>query len=225
MCVHGYGSGFPLIDFAAFRVGWLHEDLGLNVVLPVLPFHGPRRTGWQSGEGFFAGDVLDTLHAEAQAIWDLRRILSWVRAQDGGPVGVYGLSLGAYNGALLAALEDDLACVVAGVPAVDLVRLGRLHSARVAQRAEEAGLDWQDVYRVYRVISPLTLPSRVAHERRFMFAGSADCIVPEDQVRDLWLHWDRPRIAWYEGSHLSFPFESAVQTFLRDAMQETFVSA
>jgi hypothetical protein len=121
----------------------------------------------------------------------------------------------------VAAFEDDLACVIAGVPAADFVRLGRLHSRRAAEQAEEAGIDWQDVYRIYQVISPLVLPVRVRRERLYMFAGLADCIVPRDQVRDLWQHWDRPRIAWYEGSHLSSPFEKAARGFLRAAVVET----
>jgi pimeloyl-ACP methyl ester carboxylesterase len=224
MCIHGYGCGVPRLDHAAFQVAWLHEELGLNVLFPVLPLHGARKKGWQSGEGFFAGDVLDTLHAEAQAIWDMRRLLSWVRAQGCPSVGLYGLSLGAYNAALLAALEPNLAGVIAGIPAADFVRLGRLHSSRVAQRAEEAGLDWRDVYRLYRTISPLALPCRVDRERRYMFAGLADRIVPRDQVRDLWRHWDRPRMIWYEGSHLSFPFEPAVRAFLQESLRGTFRS-
>ena len=223
VCIHGYSVGIPFLDFQTFPVAWLHEELGLNLVMPVLPLHGPRKIGWQSGDGFFTGDILDMIHAEAQAVWDLRRILSWVRLQQPTAVGVYGLSLGGYNAALLAALDPDLACVIAGIPASDFVRLGQLHTRPATLKlAEQAGLNWDEVGRLLRVVSPLALPSRVPHRRRYLFGGVADCIVPPDQVRDLWQHWNRPRIAWYDGSHLSFPWESPVTALLQEALGAAF---
>jgi esterase/lipase len=38
-------------------------------------------------------------------MWDIRRILHWIRAQGAPSVGVHGVSLGGYQTALLAALE------------------------------------------------------------------------------------------------------------------------
>jgi len=223
MCLHGYSFGMPFLDLDAFRVRWLHQTLGLNVILPVLPLHGPRRIGWQSGDGFFSGDVLDTLHAEAQAVWDARRVLAWLRADGAESIGVYGLSLGGYTAALLAALEPALACVIAGIPATDFVRLARLHIPAMAQRhATQAGMEWDEITRLYEVISPLVLVPRVAHERLYIFGGQSDCIVPPDQVSDLWEFWEQPRIAWYAGSHLSLPWEPVVESFLAEAMQTTF---
>jgi len=45
VCVHGAVMGRGLLDLTLFRAWHLHEDLGLNVVLPVLPMHGPRGRG------------------------------------------------------------------------------------------------------------------------------------------------------------------------------------
>ena len=101
---HGFQLGFPLFDFALFAPRFYAEKLGLNLVYPVLPFHGKRKVGRRSGHGLLTGDVLDAVHAEAQAMWDIRRLLAWVRAQGEPLVGVMGLSLGGYNTALLAAL-------------------------------------------------------------------------------------------------------------------------
>ncbi|HEY5656841.1 MAG TPA: hypothetical protein VIY27_03540, partial [Myxococcota bacterium] len=123
VCIHGYQMGRPLLDFGAFRPDWLHDRLGLNLLLPVLPLHGPRTVGWRSGDGFLGADVLDTVHAEAQAIWDMRRMIGWIRAEGAEGIGVYGLSLGGYNAALLASLDEGLACAIAGIPASDFARL------------------------------------------------------------------------------------------------------
>src|SRR5262245_17362421 len=108
VCLHGYRMGQPLIDLSAFHPSWLHRHHGLNLLVPVLPLHGPRSIGRRSGDGFLGGDLLDTVHAEAQAMWDLRRLLAWVRCGSDAPIGVYGLSLGGYTTALLASLDETL---------------------------------------------------------------------------------------------------------------------
>jgi hypothetical protein len=78
--------------------------------------HGPRRVFGRSGDGFLTGDFVDTLHAQAQAVWGVRRLVGWLRANQATAIGLYGISLGAYTSALVASLEDDLSCVIAGIP-------------------------------------------------------------------------------------------------------------
>ena len=74
-----------------------------------------------------------------------------------------------------------------------------------------------------RVISPLALPPRVPWKRRFLFAGVADRLAPPEQARDLWVHWERPRVLWYQGSHVSFFLEPEVRELIREALSETGV--
>lgn len=221
VCIHGLGMGIPLLDFAAFEAERLHQELGHNLLFPVLPLHGPRKTGLRSGDGFVGGDLVDTIHAEAQAIWDLRRLLGWVRNQGAESVGVYGISLGAYAAALLAGLDDDLACVIAGVPAVDFLRgESRLSVPEVRLALEREGLEWSEVATLMRVVSPLALEPLVPRERCFIYAGTVDRLVTADQPRDLWKHWGEPQIAWYHGSHLSFRREPAVRKLVDRALRE-----
>jgi len=219
LCLPGYRMGHPTVDFAGFWVRWLHYRLGLNIVIPVLPFHGPRTVGRRSGDGFLTGDFLDTVHMEAQAIWDIRRILTWVRTQEPTQVGVFGVSLGGLTAALLAALDADLQCVVAGIPAACLLRLTQAHApAAVLRLARYVGLDWNEVGQLLRVISPLAVAPRVARERLHLFGGVADRLVPPDHVRDLWRHWERPQVLWYEGGHVSYLWDARIRTWLREVL-------
>jgi hypothetical protein len=221
VCVPGYRMGTPLVDFAGFRVRWLHRRLGLNVLIPVLPFHGPRRVGRRSGDGYFAGDFVDTLHAQAQAVWDVRRLLGWVRAQEPSAVGVHGVSLGAYTTALLAAMESDLDCVVAGVPAADFARLVRSHVPdAVLWAAERLGFRFQRIEDLLRVVSPFSFTPRVPGERCYLYAGLADRLASPEHALDLWRHWGEPRVSWYHGSHVSFLWEREVRHLLLDAFGE-----
>ena len=214
VCIHGYQMGWPLVDLYAFDPRWLSQRLGLNLVLPVLPLHGLRKQGRRSGDGFLAGNIVDSVHAEAQAVWDMRRILSWVRAQGATKVGVYGLSLGGYNTAVLSSLAPGLACAIPGIPATDFARLVWRHGPALQVRSlEHKGVARDAVDEVLRVVSPLALEPLVPHEGRAIFGGVADRLVPPDQVRDLWVHWRRPRMLWYQGSHMSIAFEPEVRGF------------
>jgi dienelactone hydrolase len=221
VCIHGFRMGWPMADLTAFRAAWLHGALGLNVVIPVLPLHGQRKAGQRSGDGFLSAQVLDTVHAEAQAMWDLRRLLAWIRDQGADDIGVYGVSLGGYTTALLAALEGELSCAIAGMPAVCLPSLLQMHApGQMLRSVERVGLDWENVRRAMSVVAPLSLTPLVPKERRYMFSGTGDRMIPADHVRRLWQHWERPKLHWYEGSHLSFTWEGEIGDFVHRSLHE-----
>ena len=224
VCVHGWGMGSPLMDLRAFRSRRLSRDLGLNLLVPVLPLHGPRqKPGANGGEGFMTIDLIDALHGFAQAAWDIRSAIRWIRFHDpDASVGIYGISLGGYTAALTASLEDDLACVIAGIPATDIVDLYRRHSPlNVRRKALATGALGPEAVAVHRVVSPLVLEPKPASERRFLFAGIGDRMSTSRQARKLWEHWDRPRMAWYPGGHVGFFWASQVSRFVEDALAES----
>jgi hypothetical protein len=218
LCVHGAQMGRPEIDLNLFRARWLHEDLGLNVLLPVLPLHGPRRQGAPKGAGFIREDMLDNVHGAAQSVWDIRRLVSWIRGTHGDvPIGVTGVSLGGYVTSLVASTEDGLACAIVGVPVVDIadmmLRHGGLRLDEDRRRMLELGRE------LTHVVSPLALTPRVPLEDRFVFAGVADRLMhPAEQVVRLWKHWGQPRIEWYQGGHAGFSRSKPVRQFLLDAL-------
>lgn len=219
VCVPGYRMGSPLADRLGFRVNWLHRRLGLNVAVPVMPLHGPRRIGRRNGDHFLSGDFVDTIHAHTQSVWDIRRLIGWLRRRRAEQVGVYGVSLGGYTTSLLAAVEDDMELVIVGIPATDFVGLLEAHMPEFATRwAGRLGFPFDELRRILRVISPLAIPARVPHDRRFIYAGSVDSLVHPSQALALWEHWDRPQMNWYDGSHVSFIWERRVEGIVRGAL-------
>jgi len=62
----------------------------------------------------------------------------------------------------------------------------------------------------------------VPYERRYIFAGLLDRWVRPGNVKTLWEHWERPDMLWYQGSHLSYPFEREVARYVDRAAVETF---
>lgn len=221
VCVHGTEMGRAGLDLTLFRAWHLHHDLGLNVVLPVLPMHGPRAKGLPKGAVFPGEDVLDDVHGTAQAVWDVRRVLAWIREQQpDAPIGLNGISLGGYIAALVASLDDDLTCAILGVPPSNLVELLGKHSGlpRNDPRRTTIGL----AKPIGEMVSPLSLEPKVPPGGRFIYAGLADRIVhPRRQVMQLWEHWGRPEVGWYHGGHTGFFEAKPVQRYVETALVES----
>ena len=221
VCVHGAEMGRAALDPMLFRAWHLHSDLGLNVVLPVLPMHGPRARNLPKGAAFPSEDVLNDVHGAAQAVWDIRRLLSWIRSQQPeAMIGLNGISLGGYLTSLVASLDDGLTCAILGVPAVDLVELVDRHAGLSGHDA--LGQTMRLAKPIGRMISPFALTPRVPMQGRFIYAGIADRLVhPRDQVARLWEHWGRPEIQWYQGGHTGFFRSRPVQRFIDGALVQS----
>jgi hypothetical protein len=229
VCVHGFGMGAsPLMDLNAFRAAPLTRA-GCNVAVVVLPMHGMRAEGrgrpgaHARGEGFMSIDLVDSMHGLAQAAWDVRRIVAWLRQSQGArEVGIMGHSLGGHVVSLVSALERDLRCVIAGIPVVDLPDLFRRHSPPdIARRAERFGALGPVADAVHRVVSPLTMACRVPEPGRYIFAGLGDRMATFGHAHRLWLHWGRPRMAAYGGGHVGFFLSGAVRQFVTGALEES----
>jgi dienelactone hydrolase len=223
VCVHGAAMGQASADLRVFRAAWLHTVLGLNVALPIQPRHGPRRAGLPIGVGFPNHDLMDTVHAVTQSVWDIRRLIGWIRATQGtNNIAVQGLSLGGYTAALLAGIEPNLSCVILGVPVVDFAQLMESHagprlrgSARLERLTELAP-------QVHRVISPLAIEPQIPYDRRFIYAGLADQLVhPIHQISEIARHWEEPDIHWFSGSHVGFFVSRPVHDFLEHALRSS----
>jgi hypothetical protein len=226
VCINGYRTGNPLLDPAVFGAPRLRA-LGLNLAFLVLPLQGPRRAGRTSGDRIFTSGVPNMLHGTSQAVWDARRLISWLRQSQGAPgVGVSGISLGGFITALLADIEPGLTCAIAGVPETDLVRSFRRQiEPLLPPFYEQWGLSWAPVERVLRPVSPLAMPPLVPHEGRFIYAGLVDRWVRPGNVHALWKHWGKPEILWYDGSHTSFVFDPSVSRFVDRALETSGLTA
>lgn len=219
VCVHGYRMGMPWVDLQLFAPTWLHQSLGLNLLIPTLPLHGPRRVGRLSGDQYLDGNLLDLLHAQSQALWDLRRAIAWIRAQDPtARIGVWGYSLGGFNTALLATYEENLDFVIAGIPVVDLARaLWRVLPPTFAEYLSSRGVDLAYYRKLVSVVSPLSREPLLPVSRRGIFAGAVDRVVEPYHPVQLSAHWGVP-VQWYQGGHLTFRGEPVVGRALSDAM-------
>jgi pimeloyl-ACP methyl ester carboxylesterase len=222
LCLHGLGMGTPWIDFSAFNARKLHREYGLNLLLPVLPLHGPRRSPEMMRGSMMSFELVDTMHAMAQAAWDIRRLLAWVRQQNNvSEVGMYGMSIGAYVSGLVASMEPvDL--LVAGIPVADIPSLYARHTPpELATRGDGLGPFDERVQEMFRRVSPLTSPPQTPVSRRFIYAGAGDRVTPPDQAQRLWEAWSKPKMLWFDGGHASFFMSRAVTNFVLTLLDDT----
>lgn len=221
VCQHGFAMGFAFMEFPAFHAAHLHHDLGLNLIGPTLPVHGPRKVSALPGDEFLSFDLMNSVHGLAQSVWDVRRVLSWVRAQDPVSIGMYGFSLGGYVAALVASFEGALDPVIAGVPVTGFPALYSSQSpAIIRDRAAEHGILDGSAEEVHRVVSPLVLEPAIPLDARFIFAGQGDRMAHPRQAHDLWKHWDQPDILWYPGNHMGFMWSGSVKNFIDDTLRD-----
>ncbi len=221
VCVHGAGMGDPFTDMVVFRAASLHAG-GFNVAIPVLPHHGPRGAG-RFSMAFPNEDPAMNLHGAAQAIADVRALLTYIDARGERAV-LFGLSLGGYVAAAVAALEPTLAGIVVGVPVVDMADLMRTHTPmRFAHHPRYEDFFWL-ADRLDPVTSPLGLSSPALPIRR-IWAGRADRLVRPGHVERLTQHWGAPTVSWYQGGHLGFFGSPTARRCVSDTLIDSGVAS
>lgn len=218
VCIHGFSQGDVASGLMSFDARRFHEELGFNVLMPVLPLHGPRARG-RSGGDVMHPDFVNMIHFFAQALWDIRRMLAWIRERGGDRIGVWGVSMGGYTTALLASFENDLECVISGIPPTDFCNVARDNMPWIMKSYEhEMSVDWNEVRQMMHVVSPLTFDPLIPRERRFIYAGVADRVVRPDQSRALWRRWDQPDIRWIPGGHVAMQFRKRTFDYVEEAL-------
>ncbi len=197
VCVHGYLGGTLGFEEAAFDARRLYAA-GLDVMIAVLPFHGPRMPPGMRG-AFPGRDPWRTVEGFAQAVYDLRAWREWLKSRGAPRVGLFGMSLGGYTSSLLATVDEGWDFVV---PMIPLASLADAYMEHRAGRPEEPPA-WvrPRIEDAYRVVSPFARPPRVAPERVLVLAASDDRITPVTHARRIARHFDA-RVETFTGGHL-----------------------
>ena len=206
LCViHGFMASPFWLNTLFFSLPWFYGH-GYDVLLYVMPFHGPRQPPWApfSGYGFFAGGPAHVNEAMAQAVHDFRAFVDHLEAQGVPRVGVTGLSLGGYTAALLAAVEPRLHLSIPNAPVVAMPDLlGEWFPAGpIVLAAAPRLVGREQALRGLMCHSPLTYPSLLARERLLVIGGRGDRLAPPHQAEALWRHWGRPKLHWFPGNHI-----------------------
>jgi len=195
--VHGYLGGHWRIEERQFPVEWLDRK-GLDVAIPVLPFHALRGDG--GAPRFPGGDPRFTNEGFRQAVYDLRALAAFLRARGAPSVGIMGMSLGGYTAALLATVEPSLAFAVPMIPLASVADFA-LEQGRLVGSAAQVELQHRALERANWVVSPLARPCLLPRDRVLVIAAAADRITPITHARRIARHFG-VRLVTMPGGHL-----------------------
>ncbi len=211
--IHGAEQG-RVDDLFAFRIKHLHHELGLNVALPVLPHHGPRRDLGHSWPGF---DLLGNIVTMIRAVSDVRSVIGWIADQDPPSVAVVGMSLGGPVAALTAGLDDRVDAVAATVPMLDAHATIAHHTAKTGGRGRKlaALLRSEPVQAVGGVVDPTALVPHCSPERRLVVAALGDRMTSVNAAQRLHERWGG-QVYWHPGGHIGHLMSGAVRTVVDD---------
>lgn len=186
IAVHGYLGGYWLVEEATWPISWLARR-GLDVALPVLPFHAQRGGARRGAPPFPSADPRMTNEGFRQAVTDIVGLARHLRERGAASVGVIGVSLGGYTASLLATVSDAFDFVVPMIPLASVADFareqGRLGSGELAeeQRSALEKANW--------VASPLARPLRVSPSRALVIAAENDRITPAAHARRIADHF------------------------------------
>lgn len=197
LCVHGYLGGHWGLEERAFAVRWL-QGLGVDVALALLPFHGVRCP--QGRQGMWPGrDPWRTVEGFAQAVYDLRALIRWLRGHGAPTITLFGMSLGAYTSALVATVCDDVDHAVLMIPLASLADVYIEHR----ETRDDRPPSWlrPRIDQAFRVVSPLARPSRLQGTDVLVLAAGGDGITRRSHAERLAAHFGAP-MEVFPGGHL-----------------------
>lgn len=198
--IHGYMAGPFAFEERIWPIAQF-DRAGFDVVLFTLPFHGLRaRVGHGPVPEFPGPDPRVNVEGFRQAMFDLQNLLDWLLRRGHARVGAVGMSLGGYTAALLASIEPRLDFVVPVIPLSSLGDFAR-EQGSLSPVPEEAAQQHALLESIYRRVSPVARPARIAGERCLVVAAKADRVTPAAHARRLSVHLRAPLHSFY-GGHL-----------------------
>lgn len=204
--VHGYLLDDPRVNSRAFCLPWLFR-MGYDVLLPSLPFHGPRaeRLHPYSGYGFFGGGLARTNESMLQGVSDLRVWTQELLNRGAPQVGISGLSLGGYMTAMLSAVESRLAFAIPNSPVVaaaDMAMEWQPLGTLMRRSVLTDGWTFPELRQSMALHSPLSRPPRLDPGRLMVIGGAGDRFTSPRFVSLLHQHWSGSDVHWFPGNHL-----------------------
>jgi len=186
IALHGYMGGHWMLEEAQWPIAWLTKR-GLDVALPLLPFHALRSGPRRGAPPFPSADPRLTNEGFRQAVSDIVALARWLRARGAPHVGVMGMSLGGYTSALLATVSADLDFVMPMIPLASVADFAR-EQGRLGE-GEQADAQHEALERANWVVSPLARPLLLPATRALVIAAEHDRITPAHHARRIATHF------------------------------------
>jgi hypothetical protein len=212
--VHGHRMrSFAMLEWIAIPAA----RLGIDMYYLTLPFHMQRAPAetW-SGQLSLNSSVEGTALAFRQGVIDLRALMAWIAAERGTPVGLVGMSLGAFTCSMATVVDPHAAALVSilGGGSLAQIHWDGYQMGRPRRQLMQGGVTRQKLEQYWAVLGPAYWKSRLPGERVLMLAGKYDPIVTPQNVSRMWQAWDHPVLRWYPCGH------STIVWYYREVVRE-----
>lgn len=198
--IHGFMAGDLLLEEHEWPTHAFY-DAGLDVVLAVLPGHGPRKGNrpWDPPE-WPAKTPTFTIEGYRKAIGELRGLVTHLLADGVTHVGVVGMSLGGYTSALFSTVEPRLSLVAPFIPLASTADFLR-DNGQIQGTPEQVEKQYEILEAMFASVSPLTRPCLVPREGRMVFGGAHDRVTPLSHADRIASHF-RVDTTVFPGAHI-----------------------
>ena len=194
-------------DLGYRRLAAKFNGLGWNAAFLHLPFHYDRRPpGYLNGELAVTANLIRNGQGLRQGVSELRQLMAWLRARGCREFGIYGTSYGAWTGALLSALENDISFIALLQPIAD-VEHAIWHSpagATIRRVLRGQGIDSTMTQRHAHLSSPLHARPTTDPDHIILAIGAYDRIAPPDRVEALANAWQTTRLLTSPQGHFGY---------------------
>lgn len=222
IAIHGYLGGYYVFEEATWPIAWMQKR-GLDVALPVLPFHAQRGGQRRGAPPFPSADPRLTNEGFRQAAADIVGLAKWLRERGAPAVGVIGVSLGGYTSSLLATVSDAFDFVVPMIPLASVADFAR-EQGRLGT-GDEVEEQHAALEKANWIVSPLARPLKVQKSRALVVAAENDCITPQSHARRLATHFDCEMMTIAGGHLVQIGRGDAYRAFGRMLVREGIVQA
>lgn len=201
------------------RLATTFNDLGWNAAFLHLPFHYERRPrGYLNGELAVTAQLVRNGHGLRQGVSELRQLMQWLRLKGCREFGVYGTSYGAWTGALLASVEQDISFIALLQPIADVEHAiwESPAGATIRRLLEPRGIDSTMTRRHAHLSSPLHGKPSTPSDRIVLAIGAWDRIAPPDRVEALADAWNGARLITSPQGHFGYVAARDIMNAVRE---------
>lgn len=202
ICLHGYFGGNLDLEERTWPLA-LFAEYGFDVVIMVLPFHGPRKERHRrfAAPRFPSADPRFTIEAFRQTVFDYQTLKGAMTRRGYNNICVSGMSLGGFASTLIHSLDPTQALVMPIIPLGNLVDLP-LRQGRLAKDPAESAVQEDCLRNLFRLVDPLGYQPPVgSSEQVHVMAGEADGITGLVHAHKLQQHFGC-QLHLFQGGHL-----------------------
>jgi hypothetical protein len=207
------------------------SDNGIAALAVHMPFFGERKPKDNPPLGMLSGSIPLARDIMTQGVLDIRSAGLWLRTRkeiDPNRIGIVGVSLGAVIGGLAIGVDNAFATSALVLGGGDIAEIiwSAPESEQFKRHLLEQGRTLQWLREELRPVDPLTYAHRINPSGLTMFNAERDRTVPTSCTLAFWEKAGRPRILWYNTTHLGMAlYTNKVMQQIVDLIQDEGAAA